>query len=288
MNYVIFNGNIIERSEANVDIEDRGYQFGDGVYEVIRVYNSKMFTATEHLERIILSAKKIGMELTYTVKEMKELLTQLITKNSLEHGTIYMQFSRGVAPRNHPYPSSDVAHSFVAYTKEVARPLANLENGVKAILKEDIRWLLCDIKSLNLLGNVMAKQEAVSKGCYEAIQHRGEVVTEGSSSNISIIKDGTLYTHPASNLILNGITRRKMIEVCEKDGIPVVEEPFSLNDLNTADEVFLSSTTSEITPIIQINEKQVGEGVPGVLTKRIQGLFDAAIESECGSLTTTV
>ncbi|MDQ0272233.1 D-amino-acid transaminase [Cytobacillus purgationiresistens] len=284
MDYVIVNGNLIERSEARLDIEDRGYQFGDGVYEVIRVYNGKMFTAQEHLERIVLSAKKIGMELVYSVEDMKKQLTELIEKNEVKLGTIYMQISRGVSPRNHPYPNPVVPHTLVAYTKEVARPIPNLENGVKAILKEDIRWLLCDIKSLNLLGNVMAKQEAVAAGCYEAIQHRGDTVTEGSSSNISIIKDGKLITHHADNLILNGITRRKVLEVCGKGNIPVVEEPFTLSDLDAADEVFLSSTTSEITPIVEIAGKQVGNGQPGPVTKKIQALFDKEIEAECGSL----
>ncbi|MBN6889372.1 D-alanine transaminase [Cytobacillus horneckiae] len=284
MEFVILNGNIINRSEASIDIEDRGYQFGDGVYEVIRVYNGKMFTAQEHLERILLSAKKIGMEITFTVEEMKTLLAELIQKNNVQLGTIYMQFSRGVSPRNHPFPVPAVPQSFVAYTKEIVRPLANLENGVKAILKDDIRWLLCDIKSLNLLGNIMAKQEAVAAGCYEAIQHRGDIVTEGSSSNISIIKDGKMHTHPADNLILNGITRRKIIEVCEKGSIPYVEAAFTLADLENADEVFLSSTTSEITPIVEIDGKQVGNGMPGPVTKKIQVLFDKEIETECGSL----
>lgn len=284
MEYVIVNGDFISRSEAKVDIEDRGYQFGDGVYEVIRVYNGKMFTGQEHLERLMESGKKIGLEISYTVEEIKTMLTELIDKNQLTLGTIYLQISRGVAPRNHAFPSSDIRHTFVANTKAVGRPVENMESGVKTILMEDIRWLLCDIKSLNLLGNLMAKQKAVEAGCFEAIQHRGETVTEGSSSNVAIIKDGVMITHPANNLILNGITRQKVLQICRSNDIPVEERAFTLEELQQADEVFLTGTTVEVTPIIEIEHTKVGNGEPGPLTRKLQELFEKAIKSECGSL----
>lgn len=284
MEYVIVNGEFISRSEAKVDIEDRGYQFGDGVYEVIRVYNGKMFTGQEHLERLMESGKKIGLEIKYTVQEIKSMLSELIEKNNLTLGTIYLQISRGVAPRNHAFPSSDVVHTFVANTKAVGRPSENMDSGVKTILLEDIRWLLCDIKSLNLLGNLMAKQKAAEAGCFEAIQHRGEIVTEGSSSNVSIIKDGKIITHPANNLILNGITRQKVLQLCRSNDIPVEERTFTLEELKQADEVFLSGTTVEVMPIIEIENQKVGNGEPGALTRKLQELFEKAIEAECGSL----
>ncbi|MBU8879788.1 D-amino-acid transaminase [Bacillus sp. FJAT-29790] len=284
MEFVIINGEFHERSAAKVDIEDRGYQFGDGVYEVIRVYNGKMFTVTEHLERLIESGKKIGMEIPYTVDEMKELLKELMERNQLALGTIYMQVSRGISPRNHAFPAADVAPTFIAYTREVGRPVENMKTGVKAILNEDIRWLLCDIKSLNLLGNLMAKQKAVEAGCFEAIQHRGDIVTEGSQSNISIIKDGKVMTHPADNLILNGITRQKVLEVCRMNGIPYEEATYTVESLLEADEVFLSGTTVEVTPIVEIEGKKVGGGVPGPVTRKLQELLIQEIEKECGSL----
>ncbi|KAB2338884.1 D-amino-acid transaminase [Cytobacillus depressus] len=284
MEYVIINGDFINRSDAKIDMEDRGYQFGDGVYEVIRVYNGKMFTAKEHLERLMVSGKKIGMEISYSVQEIKDMLTELISKNQLTHGTIYMQVSRGIAPRNHAYPATDVAQTFVANTKSVDRPARNMEKGVNTILVEDIRWLLCDIKSLNLLGNIMAKQKAVDAGCFEAIQHRGDIVTEGSSSNVSIIKDGKVITHPADNLILNGITRQKVLEVCRNNNIPVEEREFSLEELKSADEIFISGTTVEVTPIIEIAGEKVGDGTPGAVSRQIQELFKKAIEEECGCL----
>ncbi|WP_264738808.1 D-amino-acid transaminase [Cytobacillus firmus] len=288
MEYVILNGDLIERSEAKVDIEDRGYQFGDGVYEVIRVYNGKMFTADEHLERLLESGKKIELNIPYSSEQLKQMLAEMIERNNLELGIVYMQFSRGTSPRNHAYPGADVTPVLTAYTRETSRPVESMRNGVKASLIEDIRWLRCDIKSLNLLGNIMAKQKAAQSGCFEAIQHRGDTVTEGSSSNIAIIKDGTLYTHPATNLILNGITRRKINEICRENGVALEESAFTKEDLLDADEVFMSSTSAEITPITEIEGKQIGNGSPGPITNKLQNLFEEAIEKQCGSLTVKI
>lgn len=284
MEWILFNGELIERKTANVDIEDRGYQFGDGVYEVIRVYNGKLFTVKEHLQRLVESAEKIGMELPYTVDEMTVHLEALIEKNELHLGTIYMQFSRGVAPRGHAFPSKDVSYTYVAYTREVPRPVENMQAGVKTIVVEDIRWLLCDIKSLNLLGNLLAKQKAVESGCFEAIQHRNGMVTEGSLSNISIVKDGKILTHPANNLILNGITRQIMLEICRENELPYAEEEYTLEDLTSADEVFLTGTTVEVMPIVEIEGKSVGNGLTGPVTKKLQQLFAREIEKQCGKL----
>ncbi|UOE54739.1 D-amino-acid transaminase [Bacillus sp. CMF12] len=288
MEYVILNGDLIERSEAKVDIEDRGYQFGDGVYEVIRVYNGKMFTADEHLERLLESGRKIELDIPYSIGQLKQMLAEMIERNNLELGIVYMQFSRGTSPRNHAYPGADVAPVLTAYTRETSRPVESMRNGVKASLIEDIRWLRCDIKSLNLLGNIMAKQKAAQSGCYEAIQHRGDTVTEGSSSNIAIVKDGTLYTHPATNLILNGITRRKINEICRENGVALEESAFTKEDLLDADEVFMSSTSAEITPITEIEGKPIGNGSPGPITNKLQNLFEEAIEKQCGSLTVKI
>ncbi|GLB58565.1 D-amino-acid transaminase [Cytobacillus sp. NCCP-133] len=284
MEYVILNGEFIDRSKAKVDMEDRGYQFGDGVYEVIRVYNGKMFTAEEHLERLLESGKKIELNISYPVKKLKHLLEQMIVKNKLELGIVYMQFTRGTSPRNHAYPGEDVLPAFTAYTRETTRPEENMKKGVKALLVEDIRWLRCDIKSLNLLGNIMAKQKAAQSGCFEAIQHRGETVTEGSSSNIAIVRNGKICTHPATNLILNGITRRKINELCQANEIALEETAFTIEDLKQADEVFLSSTSAEITPITEIEGKPIGAGTPGPLTRKLQDLFETEIERQCGSL----
>lgn len=284
MSIVWMNGAFIDRSEAKVDIEDRGYQFGDGIYEVIRVYNGKLFTASEHLERLLSSGDKLSIKIEYTVEELKMLMEELVDKNNLETGIVYMQVTRGASSRNHAFPSEDTPPTYIAYTKEVKIPFEQMDNGVSAITVEDIRWSRCDIKSLNLLGNVIAKQKAAEADCYESIQYRDLTVTEGSSSNIWIMKDNIVKTHEANQFILNGITRQKIIQLCKENEIEVLEESFTIEDLIDADEVFLSSTTAEVMPIISINNVPVGNGEIGPVTRNLQKLFKDAIESECGQL----
>ncbi len=195
----------------------------------------------------------------------------------LDTGHIYFQITRGACPRNHIFPGDDVAPVLTGNAKENPRPFENFENGVKATFVEDIRWLRCDIKSLNLLGAVLAKQEAHEKDCYEAILHRGETVTEGSSSNIYGVKDGVLYTHPADNLILNGITRQVIFKCAEEIGMPVKEEAFTKEQLLAMDEVIVSSTTSEVTPVIDVDGQAIGSGKPGEWTRKLQAQFDTKI-----------
>lgn len=284
MAFIILNGKIVERETASIDIEDRGYQFGDGVYEVIRIYNGKMFTADEHLQRLYDSASSISIKIPYDKKELHVLLEQLIERNQVKLGTIYFQFTRGVSPRKHPFPANDVKPSFVAYTKDAERPTEKMMNGVKVIVTEDIRWLRCDIKSLNLLGNLLANQKATEAGCDEAILHRDGIVTEGSHSNIAIVKDDKIYTHPANHLILNGISRRTLLQLCERESVPVLEKSFSVSDLEDADEVFLTGTTVEVMPVVEIDGKLVKDGRPGQLTTKLQTWFKQEIEACCGEL----
>jgi len=282
MAYAIVNGQIVDRSRAMVDIEDRGYQFGDGVYEVIRVYNGKLFTPAEHLERFAGSLHKIGIVPPYTNDELLKILQELVEKNQLQLGIIYMQMTRGAAPRDHAFPKGKVSPALTAYTKETPRPVSYSASGGTAILTEDIRWLRCDIKSLNLLGNVLAKQKASEQNCYEAIQYRGETVTEGSSSNIFMVKDGVIITHPSTQLILKGITKDVVFNICEQKNLRIEERTFSPQELISADEVFLTSTVSEVLPIITINGKQIGGGTPGMITRKLQAYFSQEIENQCG------
>ena len=284
MKYAILNGELVERGQAKVDIEDRGYQFGDGIYEVIRVYNGTMFAAQDHLQRLVECAKKINLELSFSFTEIAKKLETLIEKNELGFGTVYLQFTRGVAPRNHAFPTPGTTASFVAYTKEVKRPLDTINAGIKAALVDDIRWFHCDIKSLNLLANLLAKQQAVETGYGEAILHRDKTVTEGSSSNISIIKNGVLYTHQADRYILNGITRQHLLSICKKNEIAFEEKAFTVNDLLAADEAFISSTTAEITPLVEISGTQIGNGVPGAITTQLQHLLEEEITLQCGPI----
>jgi D-alanine transaminase len=273
LNYVLLNHSIIKREDSKVDIEDRGYQFGDGIYEVIRVYQGQPYTLKEHLERLERSATELSLSLPYSLEELQLKLNELIDKNKVQEGNIYLQVTRGVAPRLHTFPSSDVQVQLIAYTKKVERPVSQHKEGVPVILTEDIRWLRCDIKSINLLGNVLARQKAAEQGCYEAILHRGDTITEGSLSNAFMIKNGTLYTHPATNMILNGITRQKVLILCQKLGIPIKEENYHINDLLSADEIFITNTNSEVMPVIRVDKKKIGPGTPGPLTLQLQEAY---------------
>jgi D-alanine transaminase len=280
MTTVYVNGELIDRDNAKIDIEDRGYQFGDGIYEVIRVYDGNTFTMKEHMERLYQSAEKMKLSIPYGKEEFSSKLLQLIELNGVGDGIVYVQVTRGVSSRQHHFPSRDVLGSVVAYTKDFPVPVGQMEKGVTAKLVEDIRWLRCDIKSLNLLGNLLAKEEAASEGHFEAILHRGNTITEGSSSNAFIVKDGVIYTHPVTHLILNGITRRVIEDLCRKNGITFQEETFSVSELMEADEVFIASTTSEVMPVIEIDGQVIGEGNPGAVTKRLQALFNERIGIE--------
>ncbi|MGK7378071.1 D-amino-acid transaminase [Planococcus sp. 1R117A] len=277
MDWILHNGEFIRENELNVSKEDRGYQFGDGIYEVIRVYEGNLFTAAEHIDRFYESAEKIKIVIPFTKDVFHKQMYDLVEMNEIDNGQVYVQVTRGDAIRQHHFPQA-TSPVIVAYTKKVERPVEMMEAGVKAKFIEDIRWLRCDIKSLNLLGNVLAKQEAHEAGSYEAILHRGEVVTEGSSSNMYGIKNGVIYTHPATNLILNGITRRVILNLCKELGITVQETAYTKTEALEMDEFFMSSTTAEIMPIIQIDGQDIGDGVPGELTQKLQQAFEANLK----------
>jgi D-alanine transaminase len=279
MTKVLINEKIIEESEANVPYNDRGYNFGDGIYEYVRVYNNRLFTARPHFERLLRSANEIGLELNYTVDGLIELVQELISANKVVTGGVYIQVTRGVAPRDHAFPTPSVQPIITGFTKSYDRPYKNLEEGINAVTTEDIRWLRCDIKSLNLLGNVLAKEYATKYNAQEAIQHRGDTVTEGSSSNAYAIKDGAIYTHPTNNLILNGITRKVIKEIAESNDIPFKEEAFSIDFLKQADEVIVSSTSIEVMPVVKLNGENVGDGQVGPITKKLQEGFTNYIEN---------
>jgi D-alanine transaminase len=277
MSYVLINQSIIPRDQAFVSFDDRSHQFGDGIYEVVRIYNGNLFALEEHIQRFERSAREIFLSFPYTIEELIGYMKELVTRNSIQDGIVYVQMSRGSSPRNHVFPDASVKPEILCFAKPLPRPVEKLQNGVKAILTEDIRWLRCDIKTLNLLANVLAKQKAVEAGAYEAIFHRGDVVTEASASNLCIVKGGLLLTHPATNLILHGITRQIVLQLAKEIGIPVLEQAFKVEDLFAADEVFLTGTTSEVLPVTQIGIKRIADGVPGPVTRKIQAAFEQKI-----------
>jgi D-alanine transaminase len=279
---VLVDGEIVARSEVKVDMEDRGYQFGDGVYEVINVYDGVLFTLDEHIERLYRSANEIGISINFERDHLKNDIRKLIQENDMKKGGLYLQVTRGVAPRTHQY-QKDISSKMVAYPLPYKEMEETRSTGVTAITEQDLRWLRCDIKSLNLLYNIMIKQKAYEQGAFEAILIRDGVVTEGTSSNVFIIKDGTIYTHPATNLILNGITRQKLLEVYQENGWAFKEKSFSSLELMEADEVFVTSTTSEVVPVISIDGKTVNDGSPGSFTRKIQQAFSMTVKNETSS-----
>ncbi|MCJ1661882.1 D-amino-acid transaminase [Staphylococcus sp. NRL 18/288] len=280
MTKVFINGEFVDHEEAKVSYEDRGYVFGDGIYEYIRAYDGKLFTVDEHFERFIRSAGEIQLDLGYSAEELIDIVRDLLQVNDIKNGGIYIQATRGVAPRNHSFPTPEVKPVLMAFAKSYDRPYEDLENGINAATVEDIRWLRCDIKSLNLLGNVLAKEYAVKYNASEAIQHRGDTVTEGASSNVYAIKDGAIYTHPVNNYILNGITRRVIKWIAEDYDIPFKEETFTVDFLKNADEVIVSSTSAEVMPVIKIDGESVGNGNVGPITRKLQEGFNKYIETK--------
>ncbi|HLR65605.1 MAG TPA: D-amino-acid transaminase [Virgibacillus sp.] len=273
---MLYNDRIIGR-ENIIDMEDRAYQFGDGVYEVIGVYDRQPFLLDEHMERLERSAKELQLKLPYATKQLKVKLEELVAVNQLVEGIIYLQVSRGIASREHYFPSSGVSPITVAYTREEERMRSVEDKGATAVLTEDIRWLRCDIKTLNLLPNVLAKQKAVENDAIESILHRGDIVTEASASNVFMVKDGNVFTHPANNYILNGITRKKIFQLCKTLGITVKEQTFTVDEMLKADEVFITATKLDVVPILKIDDKTIGNGKPGKITRKLVKEFRLCI-----------
>ncbi len=287
MGKVIFNGHIVDREKAIIHIEDRGFQFGDGVYEVIRIYNGKPFTLKEHIDRLYASAQKIYMEIPYSKQEVTDLIINLLEQESASTCNLYLQMSRGVVPRNHVIPET-ASPTLIGYLMPGTRPVDLMKTGGKAVITEDLRWHYCDIKSISLLGAVLAKKKATDAGCLEAILHRDGIITEGSSTNIWMVQNGKLFTHPANQFILNGITRQKVISLLDFNQLPYEETGFTVEQLQNADELFLTSTTMEIIPIVEVDGVKIGNGTPGDVTRKLQTLFEREIEHECGHLLSKV
>lgn len=273
------NGKFVGLDELVIPIEERGHQFGDGVYEVIQCYDGKPFMLEEHLERLIRSCEAIRLPISETIEDFKELILTGIEKAELNYGKVYLQITRGMAVRNHPFP--DVPVSITMTLRETApTPEEYRQNGVEAITHEDERWAKCYIKSLNLLPNILAKQVAQEAGSFEAILVRDGYITEGTSSNIYIIKNGEIITTPLSNHILNGITRIAVKKVAEELQIPFVERKYTPEELLQADEVFMTNTPVEVLPIVKIDGKVIGKGVPGEITNKLYAGYQELKRSE--------
>lgn len=276
---VLWNEKIVDESEVKIDLEDRGYQFGDGIYEVIRIYDGYMYTEKEHLDRLWTSAEKIRMTLPFTKEELSQRLHRLADEVGLENARVYFQVTHGTAkPRLHNFPDpKEVQPVLVADIQPASRPSAKQNIGIRAGFVEDKRWLHCDIKSISLLGNVLALDEAQQKGYDEAVLVRDGNVTEASASNLWMVKDEVLYTHPDGNLVLPGITKIKIRELVNALDIELREETFTKEELLAADECFKTSSVAEIMPIIEIDDHRIGDGMPGKMTKKILNAYIEAV-----------
>lgn len=275
------DGNIVDLKELVVPMEDRGYQFGDGVYEYTKVYNGKLFSLQAHIDRLYRSLRELRIPAVFTFDEMAGIHERLIAESGIKEGGIYLQITRGWAPRSHNFPGT-----IVPCLTMTIRPgnfnAAQWDTGVGVLSVPDERWLRCDIKSLNLLANVLAKQKAKEVGCFEAIQIRDKMLTEGSSSNLFIVKDEVIWTHPANHLILKGVARTRILEeILPAQGLSVLEKAFTLDFALSADEAFLSGTTTEVMPIVTIDGKPIGNGKVGPIARKIQKSYKDLIAKEC-------
>ena len=266
------NGRYVPHGNAAVHIEDRGYQFADGVYEVVTIVGGRMIDEEPHLDRLERSLGEIEIDMPMSRQVLKMVMRELVRRNRVRDGLLYMQITRGVAPRDHKYPGPEVAPAVVMTTRQAEYANnAKFEDGVKVITIPDIRWQRCDIKTVSLLPNCIGKTMAHRAEAYEAWQVDADgMVTEGTSSNAWIVtKDGVLVTRPATHAILNGITRLTILRIAAEEGIPFEERAFSVAEAKAAREAFTSSATSFATPVVEIDDSTIANGKPGSLSRRI-------------------
>lgn len=276
------NGRYVPHDRAMVHIEDRGYQFADGVYEVVPVVDGVLIDEAPHLDRLGYSLGELKIAWPVRRPVLGLILRELMARNGLSRGIIYFQVSRGVAPRDHKFPAR-AKSSLVITTKRMNPPAATLlENGVAVSTQPDIRWERCDIKSLSLLPNILAKQAAYEAGAFEAwLVDSDGAVTEGSSTNAWIVThSGEIVTHPKGGGILGGITRQSLLQLAEAQGLSLVERSFTLDEARGAAEAFLTSSSAFVLPVTRIDGQPVGDGRPGAVTRRLREIYVANVEAQ--------
>ena len=267
------NGAFLPIEQAVVSIEDRGFQFADGVYEVVATYGGRPYAMEEHLRRLHRSLREIRID--FDVSGLPDLVEEGIRRSGFDETLIYVQVTRGVAPRNHEFPERPPVPTVVMTVKQLERPEPQLyESGVKVITTPDLRWKRCDIKSIALLPNILAKQQAHEASAYESllVDDLGQV-TEGSSTSAFLVSGGAVSTSPAGPHILPSITRGILLGIIRDLGIPLHERFCRVEEYLSADEAFLAGTSTEAMPVVQIDDTPVGAGRPGPLTSRIREAF---------------
>ena len=267
------NGAFVPLEEASISILDRGFIFGDGVYEVTAVIDGKLVDNGPHLARLERSLGEIGIPHPVPLESLTGLQLELASRNALTEGGIYLQITRGAAERDFAFPK-EMKPSLVMFTQ--ARSLVDdprAAKGIRVVTTPDIRWKRRDIKSTSLLAQVMAKQVAAAEGAGEAIMVEDGIVTEGSSSTCWLVKDGKLITRSLSNAVLPGITRLTVLALCEQEGLEVEERPYTVDEMLEADEVFITAATTLVMPVVQVDDRIMTNGAPGPITNRLRALY---------------
>lgn len=280
------NGRYVPHRDARVHVEDRGYQFADGVYEVCTVRRGVPMEETGHLDRLERSLREMRIEMPMARAAFSLAMRETIRRNLVEDGIVYLQVTRGVAPRDHPFPTKPVRAAVVMTARNAKpAPAAWIEDGVKAVVVPDIRWGRRDIKTVGLLPNCMAKQAARERGAYEAILvDEDGVVTEGSSTNVWIVTEGgALVTRPPSNEILNGVTRLEIIKLAAAEGLKFEERSFTLDELRRAREVFVTSASSFVMPVTEVDDRPVANGKPGGVSTKLRAAYLRHMEQQAGA-----
>jgi D-alanine transaminase len=270
---IYLNGEFMPIEQARVPVLDRGFIFGDGVYEVIPVYSRHPFRLAEHLRRLQASLDGIRLSNPHDDAEWTRLVRRLIELNEPEDQSLYLHVTRGVAKRDHAFPRGVAPTVFMMSNALVTPPRDQVEKGVGAITATDNRWLRCDIKAIALLPNVLLRQLAVDADCVETVLLRDGIMTEGAASNIFVVKDGILLAPPKNHLMLPGITYDVVLELAQADGIKIEVRPVAESELRGADEAWLTSSTKEVLAIVRLDGKALGKGVPGPLFRRMYALY---------------
>ncbi len=273
MNHVFLNGDFLPAEEAKVSVFDRGFLLGDGIYEVIPAYNGHSFLLSGHLARLQQSLDGIFLENPHSIEEWVTIIEQLILMNGGGDQSIYLQVTRGVAPRDHVFPENVEPTVFLMSTPLKPVPAEWKQQGIKAITVEDIRWQNCNIKAISLLPNSLLKQQAKEAGAQEALLIKDDYLTEGAASNAYAVINGTIYTAPKDEKVLPGITRDLVLALAQQASLTVMEMPVSFERLQEADEIWVSSSTKEVLAVTELDGQPVNDGKPGPIWKQIDALY---------------
>lgn len=274
INTVYLNGDYLPIEQATVSVMDRGFLFGDGIYEVIPVFGNNLVRLKEHLQRLANSLRLVSMSAPMSDTDWQQMFAALLEKNPGTDRAIYLQVTRGVYPKRDLTMRPEIPATVFAMVLQVTPvPLAGLEKGLRTVTVDDFRWHACNIKSTSLIANVMLRQQASEADVVDAILVRGDDVTEGTASNVFMVKDGVIITPPKSQHLLPGVTRDLVLELAEKNSMPCVVRNIVQQELETADEIWLTGSIREIAPVLELNRKPVADGQPGAIWRKMIAIY---------------